>query len=112
VESIPPGRLPPLLRAQALRFRARLAAADGERVQAETSFKAAASAFREFGMPFWLAVVLTEHAEWLAADDHAGEAERLLAEAREIFTRLAATPWLERTAPVMDEPLVEAEAVS
>jgi tetratricopeptide (TPR) repeat protein len=111
VESIPPGRLPPLLRAQALRFRARLAAAAGERMQAEASFKAAASSFREFGMPFWLAVVLTEHAEWLGADDRAGEPERLLAEAREIFTRLAATPWLERTEAMTLEPRVEAASV-
>jgi hypothetical protein len=110
VETIPPGRLPPLLRSQALRFRARLAAAGGERMQAEESFRAAAASFREFGMPFLLAVTLTEHAEWRAADGPAGEAEPLLAEAREIFTRLGATPWLERTDAVTLEP--RAEAVS
>jgi class 3 adenylate cyclase/tetratricopeptide (TPR) repeat protein len=110
VETLPPGRQPPLLRAQALRFRARLAAADGLRAQADAGFKAASSTFRESGVPFWLAATLTEHAEWLAADDRSDEAEPMLAEAREIFTRLGATPWLERTDAVAFEP--RAEAVS
>jgi predicted ATPase/class 3 adenylate cyclase len=108
VETLPPGRQPPLLHALALRFRARLAAAEGMRAEADSRFKAAASAFREFGIPFWLAVTLTERAEWLAEDDRADEAQRLLTEAREIFTRLAATPWLQRTEAVTLEPRVEA----
>ena len=49
-------------------------------------------------MPFWLAVVLLERAELLVAQDRAGDAEPLLAEAREIFERLEATVWLERLA--------------
>jgi predicted ATPase/class 3 adenylate cyclase len=111
MESIPPGRLPPLLRAHALRFRARLAAADGEREQADARFKTAASAFREFNMPFWLAVTLTEQAEWLASDDRAEEAERQLEEARGIFARLEATPWLERARSVA-APAPRVEVVS
>jgi predicted ATPase/class 3 adenylate cyclase len=111
VESLPPGRLPLLLRAQALRFRARLAAADGVRSQAEAGFTAAESAFREFGMPFWLAVTLTEHAEWLEGDVRADEAEPLLAEARAIFERLEAKPWLERAA-ALGTPALRAEAIS
>ena len=47
-------------------------------------------------MPFYLAVSELEHAEWLAEQGRAEEAEPLLAEAREIFERLGATPWLER----------------
>ena len=46
-------------------------------------------------MPFWVAVTELEHAELLGGG---AEAERLLAEAREIFERLGATPWLERPA--------------
>ena len=56
----------------------------------QQSFEAAAAErFRELGIPFWLAVTLLEHGE-LTGD------ESLLDEAREIFERLKATPWLER----------------
>jgi predicted ATPase/class 3 adenylate cyclase len=96
IESLPPGRLAPSLRAHAARFRARLAAADGEAAKAERGFAAAASTFREFGMVFWLALTLTEQGEWLASEGRAGEAELLLTEARETFVRLEAKLWLER----------------
>jgi class 3 adenylate cyclase/tetratricopeptide (TPR) repeat protein len=96
IEALPPGRLAPSLRAHAARFRARLAADDGERGKAQRGFATAASIFREYGMPFYLAVTLTEHGEWLAGEDRAEEAEPLLAEARETFERLSATPWLGR----------------
>jgi hypothetical protein len=59
-------------------------------------FKQAAGRFRELLVPFYLAVVRLEHAEWLTAQGGADEADQLLAEAREIFERLEATPWLER----------------
>ena len=96
IEALPPGRLAPSLRAHAARFRARLAALDGEGRQAERGFATAASIFREYGMPFYLAVTLTEHAESLPAQERASEREPLLAEAGEIFERLGATGWLER----------------
>jgi hypothetical protein len=47
-------------------------------------------------MPFWLAVIPLEHAEWLARHKAAQRAEPLLTEARAIFERLGAQPWLER----------------
>ena len=50
-------------------------------------------AFRELGMPFWVAVTQLEHAELLGGG---AETERLLAGATEVFERLEATPWLER----------------
>ena len=78
IEKLPPGLRPPYLEAQAHRFRARL---DGN----EAGYRAAAAHLRELGIPFWLAVTLLEHGE-----------EAGLAEAREIFERLGATPWLER----------------
>jgi class 3 adenylate cyclase/tetratricopeptide (TPR) repeat protein len=96
VEALPPGETGPLIRAQAARFRAPLAAAEGDTQRAEDSFKTAAAAFREYGTPFLLAATQLEHAEWLAGEDRAQEAAPLLAEARETFERLRATPWLER----------------
>ena len=85
IESDPTGSRPPYLDAQARRFRARLA---GD----AAGFRAAAARFRELEIPFWLAVTLLE----------AG-GEPGLAEAREIFERLEATPWLERVSPAASE---------
>jgi tetratricopeptide (TPR) repeat protein len=89
VEQLPPGLRPPFLEAQANRFRARMN-------DEESGFKTAAASFREYNFPFWLAVTQLEHGEWLGAQGRAAEAEPLLAEARETFERLEATPWLER----------------
>ncbi len=61
-----------------------------------TGFKAAAGGFREYGFAFWLAVTQLEHGDALVTEGRADEAEPLLAEARETFARLEATPWLER----------------
>jgi class 3 adenylate cyclase/predicted ATPase len=96
VEALPPGRIAPSMRAQAARFRGRLAAADGNGAGVDGGFTAAAATFREFGAPFWLAVTLTEHSDWLVSVGRAETAEPLLAEAREIFERLEAKPWLTR----------------
>jgi tetratricopeptide (TPR) repeat protein len=108
IEAIPPGAQPPFLRAHADRFRARIAAERGEHERVEPGFKQAASIFREFGLPFWLAVTELEHGEWLTERGRADEAEPLLTEAREIFERLEAAPWLERANAV--RPGVEATA--
>jgi class 3 adenylate cyclase/tetratricopeptide (TPR) repeat protein len=82
IEGLRPGERPPLLEAHAHRFRSKLT---GD----EAGYRAAAALFRELEMPFWLAVTLLEHGE-------AAGARPLVAEAREIFERLGATPWLER----------------
>jgi class 3 adenylate cyclase/tetratricopeptide (TPR) repeat protein len=89
IESLRPGERPPMLDANAHRFRAKLS---GD----EAGFAAAAARFRKFEMVFWLAVTQLEHAERLLELGREAEAEPLLAEAREIFARLEATPWLER----------------
>jgi class 3 adenylate cyclase len=91
-----PGMRPPYLEAHALRFRGRLDSS-------ESSLAAAAAAFRALKTPFWAAVVLLEQAELLGRDERADEAEPLLAEARETFERLRATPWLERIASTAGE---------
>jgi class 3 adenylate cyclase/tetratricopeptide (TPR) repeat protein len=96
IESLPPGQLAPSIRAHAARFRGRLAAAAGDERNADSSYVAAGSIFREFAMPFWLAITQTEHGEWLAGTGRVDEAEPLLDEARETFERLAAKVWLER----------------
>ncbi len=86
----------PFLAAQAARAGARLAAARGLSEKVEPGFKQAAALLREISARFWLAVTLLEHGEWLAEAGRAEEAEPLLEEAREIFERLEAAPWLER----------------
>jgi predicted ATPase/class 3 adenylate cyclase len=96
IESSPPGHLTPHVRALGARYGADRAANQGDAVTASASFQAAANLFRETEKPYDLAVVLLEHGEWLVDRGHSDEAEPLLAEAREIFDRLRATPWLER----------------
>ena len=98
VEALPTGQRPRFLQAQATRVRARLAAARGDREGAEAGFTAAAGMLRELGIPFWRAVTLLEHAEWLAEDSDAQRAEPLLTDAAAVFERLGARPWLERLA--------------
>ena len=95
VDDLPAGNLPQFLRAQSLRFRARLAGMAGDE-DAERLFKRAAGLFRELAMPFYLAVTELEHAEWLAALGRREEGEPLLEEARSTFGELAAAPWLQR----------------
>jgi ATP/maltotriose-dependent transcriptional regulator MalT len=97
VEALPPGETGPLIQAQAARFRACVAAAEGDEQRADDGFKIAAAAFREYGTPFYLACTQLEHAEWLGAQGRGAEAVPLVTEARETFERLRATPWLERT---------------
>ncbi|MFL5963267.1 MAG: AAA family ATPase [Gaiellaceae bacterium] len=110
IEALPPGRLAPSLRAHAARFRARLAADNGESQKPEQGFTAAAATFREYSMPFWLAVTLTEHSDWLVSESRAGEAEPLLTEARGTFERLAAKPWLARVETAHGGRLAEVHA--
>lgn len=46
------------------------------------------------------AVTELEHTEWLVAQRRGGEAEAVLTEAREVFERLEAKPWLDRVEPI------------
>jgi class 3 adenylate cyclase/tetratricopeptide (TPR) repeat protein len=94
------GRFPPYLLAHQARFRARIAHARGMTEGVDSGFKAAAGMFRELSMPFWLAVTMSEHAEWLAGIGRVADAEPLLSEAAFIFERLKASPWLERVSRI------------
>jgi class 3 adenylate cyclase/tetratricopeptide (TPR) repeat protein len=94
--ALPEGERIEYLQGHEARFKARLAAAGSDVAQVGPLFEASSRLFRGLGMPFPLAVSLLEHAEWLASDGGADEAEPLRAEARVIFERLKATPWVER----------------
>jgi class 3 adenylate cyclase/tetratricopeptide (TPR) repeat protein len=96
VERLPPGVRPQFLNAHVARFRAQLAARGGKAEESERLFKGAGGLFHELAVPFHLAAARLEHAEWLAAEGRAEETQPLLAEAREIFERLEAKPWLDR----------------
>jgi hypothetical protein len=82
------------MRAQVDRFTGRLASANGE--DPSTPMRAALRAFEELSMPFWVAVISLELAEWLVNERRGGEAARLVERARAAFEELQATPWLER----------------
>jgi class 3 adenylate cyclase/tetratricopeptide (TPR) repeat protein len=86
IDGLSPGIRPPFLEAQAHRFRARMA-------RDAAGLELAASLFREVEIPFWLGVTLIEHAELMGS-------ETSRAEAREIFRRLGASPWLERASAI------------
>jgi ATP/maltotriose-dependent transcriptional regulator MalT len=96
IEDLKAGVQPPFLRAQAARFRARLSELQGRSEDVEQQFKTAEQIFREYGIPFWLALTQLEHAEWLGEQGATPEAEGLAEEARAVFERLEATPWIER----------------
>ena len=100
VEELPPGDMTPILRAIGARFSGRRAALRGDPETASAGFIGAAAICEEIESPFDLAVVRLEHAEWLAAEGRPGEAEPLLEEARTIFERLRAAPWVERARAV------------
>jgi tetratricopeptide (TPR) repeat protein len=93
-ENFPLIRRRPYLDAQTARLRAKLAGRRGE--PADEGFADATRRLRELEMPYWTAVTLVDHAEYETLVGHGDAAETLLAEAREIFERLRAEPWLKR----------------
>jgi hypothetical protein len=97
VDALPPGDGSHFLRAHSARFRAHLADRAGDAERAHRLFRGAAGLYREIGTPLYLGIVLLEHSEWLAREGRGGEGEALVSEARDIFDRLEARPWLERT---------------
>jgi tetratricopeptide (TPR) repeat protein len=94
--AIPPGRQSPYLDAQSRRLRARISSLQGDAGLVEPGYKSAIGMFRELETPFWLAVALLDSAEWLVSEGRTDDARPLLDEARELFERLRAAPWLER----------------
>jgi class 3 adenylate cyclase/tetratricopeptide (TPR) repeat protein len=96
LEALPLGTSSQFLQAQSSRFRAHLAAQEADSADAERHFKGASGLFRELAFPFYLATTQLEYAEWLERQGRAGELPPVVAEARDIFERLGATPALER----------------
>lgn len=95
-----PGSLAPFIHGLAARARAQLAWWEGEADAGARASRAAEATFRQIGNPYWLGVTLLERAEWLASQGSEDEARSAFDEAREIFERLRATPWVERAARV------------
>ena len=90
-----PGHVPPVLRAERLRIRARILATKNDSTAAET-FDAATRAFRELGSPYHLAVGLLDHAGHLAATGDTNTAQQLAGEADAVAQRLGAQPLIGR----------------
>jgi predicted ATPase/class 3 adenylate cyclase len=90
------GYLTQYAHAHSMRFQARMASTDQDAARTEDAWKGAVGLFREMALPFWSAVTLLEQAEWLVAQQRAGEADQPLVESRAIFESLRATPWLAR----------------
>jgi hypothetical protein len=110
VRTLTVGNSSPFNRAQAARFQARLGVEGGEE-HTDAFFREAVGRFREIEVPFWVARTGLEYAEWLCVNGRARDAEGLIEEAVEVFTRLGATPWVERTKR-LDPKLERAEQAS
>ncbi|HZO78239.1 MAG TPA: adenylate/guanylate cyclase domain-containing protein [Solirubrobacteraceae bacterium] len=96
VADMPSALRTPLLRSTAARFEGLLAARRGDAKAADERLAAAARELGEIEAPFNLAQILLDHAEFLSGAGREDEAAPLLAQARAIFERLGARPWLER----------------
>lgn len=93
---LPPGHIPPYLRAQLVRGRALLCAAEGDHDTVEYDLNEAINAFDTLGYPYWHAVAQTDLAAWLIDQHRADEAGPLLEPATATLTQLRASPALIR----------------
>jgi class 3 adenylate cyclase len=110
-ESAPARDRTSAIRASIARFQGHVAAAEGNVDEAERRMAQAITLYREIKYPFWMAVAETERAELLQRAAGGEDAGTLLREAREIFERLKAVPWLERLAKV-ESGLLDRAAVA
>jgi class 3 adenylate cyclase/tetratricopeptide (TPR) repeat protein len=95
----PPGLIPPLIRSQASRFRARLRSDD----TADDLFEDAVRGLHRVGALYWEAAALTDHAESLARRSQDAKAQAVAAQAVKIASDLRATPLLARAQAVAGE---------
>jgi tetratricopeptide (TPR) repeat protein len=86
----------PLLRSGAARLEGLLAARNGDAKAADERLAAAVRELDGVEAPFNRAQIQLEHAEVLGSIGREDEAAEILSEARDVFERLGAHPWLER----------------
>jgi hypothetical protein len=98
----PRGLVPPYLRAQVARGHGILAARRGEIGVAASHLGSAIEQFGLLGFPYWLASTQSELGAVLIDDHRATEATPLLDAARAAFTRLGASPALQRAGRLLD----------
>ncbi|HZG98125.1 MAG TPA: hypothetical protein VEY14_07670, partial [Nocardioidaceae bacterium] len=104
----PPGHIPPVLRAEQQRIRARLLAVTAD-PRTSSAFTVAVGALRDLGSPYHLAVGLLDQAEFLMAGDHSVADSPIVGEARAIAARLGARPLLDRVDRLTDGQLRRAD---
>jgi class 3 adenylate cyclase/predicted ATPase len=105
VASLGEGERPPLINAHATRFRARIAARQGDGAAPDAMFASAVEQFREIGTAIWLAIAQLEHAEWLAGHGHEARAMQAAEAATQTFVRMQAQPWIERAQRLVAVPV-------
>ncbi|HET6816219.1 MAG TPA: adenylate/guanylate cyclase domain-containing protein [Mycobacteriales bacterium] len=93
----PIGHVPPYMRAELARFRARIAAARDEHEAAGADFLAAEAMLSDLGYPYALALARRDHGAWLLGRNRAGEARPHLLAADATFDSLRAAPALAIT---------------
>ena len=99
LDSYPPGRIPPILRAERDLARARLAGHEGD-PDARMAFTSAIGSLREVGNPYHLAHGLLDYAEHLAGGGESEAAAAAIEEARAIGLRLRCQPLIDRAEAV------------
>ncbi len=97
---LPPGHVPPYLRAELARGRALLAAAEERHDEVEADMVSAIEGLHALGYPYDLALAKTDLAQWLTGRGRVTEAASLLDEATATFTQLGARPALARAEEV------------
>ena len=110
VEEAGPGNRSPQLRAQQARARARLDSLQGgEDAAIDRNYAMCVGILQERGIIFYRAVAQLEWAEWLVAQGRPDQARELVEEARTVFERVGAKPWMARANAVLpDEATVAA----
>jgi class 3 adenylate cyclase/tetratricopeptide (TPR) repeat protein len=96
LSALPPGHIPPYLRAALTAGRALLAAAEARHDNVEGGLAATIDALRALGYPYHVALACVDYAKWLASQGRMSDADRLLAEAIATLTELDAKPALAR----------------
>ena len=95
ITDLPPGFVPPYLKAESGRLGARIAAHRGDDETAARLFAEAEDGLERLEYPYWLARCRLDRAEWLAVTDQAAAAS-LASDAAKVFDELGATVWADR----------------